>query len=129
MATDWQNDLARLDHEWELERERYLRTTRSGRRYVPTVDRSIYTGLLAVVGGIVWITLTSNIFPNTEGYGLFFPLVGLAFMGIGLWLSVSNYNLAQRHEQAQAAYLERRQRLLNARLPAAATTFERGDEV
>jgi hypothetical protein len=129
MATDWQNDLARLDHEWELEREQYLRTTRSGHRYVPTVDRSIYTGLVAVVCGIVWITFTSNIFPNTEGYGLFFPLFGLAFIGVGLWLSVANYNLAQHHEQAHAAYLERRQRLLNAGPPTAATPFEHGHEV
>jgi hypothetical protein len=114
MGTEWQDDLARLEREWELEREQYLRTGRFGRRYLPTVDRSIYTGLVAVVGGIIWITFTTNAFPNTEGFGLFFPLFGVAFIAIGLGLSVVNYNLAQRYEQAHAAYLERRQRLLQA---------------
>jgi hypothetical protein len=114
MGTECQNDLARLDREWELEREQYLRTGRFGRRYVPTVDRSIYTGLVALVVGIIWITFTSNVFPNTEGFGLFFPLFGIAIIAIGLGLSAINYNLAQRYEQAHAAYLERRQHVLQA---------------
>jgi hypothetical protein len=126
MGTDLQDDLARVDLEWKQEREQYLRTGRFGRRYVPTVDQSIYTGLVVLVIGIIWITFTSNIFPNTEGFGLFFPVVGVAFIAIGLSLAVANYNLARRHEQAYAAYLERRRLLQSAGAPA--SSIERNDQ-
>lgn len=36
-----QNELARLDREWDMEREHLMETTHEGVRYVPTEGRSI----------------------------------------------------------------------------------------
>src|SRR5687768_11739867 len=37
----YQNELARLDREWEIDREQYMITTKYGRRHVPTPGGSI----------------------------------------------------------------------------------------
>src|SRR5438045_1138192 len=39
-------ELARIDREWQIEREQYLMTGRYGNRYVPTPALSIFSGVL-----------------------------------------------------------------------------------
>jgi hypothetical protein len=109
------NELARLDREWETEREQYMRTGRYGQRYRPTVGMSIFTGLIAVVGGSIWLIFASGIAMNIGSFGVVFPVFGVLFMCVGVGIAIYNYNLATRYEQAHEAYQRRRHELLDGR--------------
>jgi hypothetical protein len=108
-----QNELARIDREWQIEREQYTRYGRYGYRYRPTVGMSIATAVIALVGGGVWTLFTLSFVPPVGGFGYLFPLFGVFFMAVGVGTAIYNYNLAQRYEQAYADYQQRRQRLLH----------------
>jgi hypothetical protein len=108
-----QNELARIDREWQIERDQYMRYGRYGSRYRPTVGMSIITGVIGLVGGGLWTLFTLSIVPQVGGFGLLFPLFGVFFMAVGVGTAIYNYNLAQRYDEAYAAYQQRRQRLLH----------------
>src|SRR5688500_14678191 len=49
-----QNDLARLDREWQMEREQYLVAGRRGVRHVPTTGASLAGAGVVGVFGVFW---------------------------------------------------------------------------
>jgi Short C-terminal domain len=102
-----QNEVARLDREWELERERYMVSGRYGRREVPTRGASAIGGFLIVGFGILWTA-----FAATMGAPIFFPLFGIIFILAGVGMSIYSYTKAGEYEQAYQAYRRRRARLL-----------------
>jgi hypothetical protein len=108
-----QNELARIDREWEIEREQYMRFGRSGARHRPTVAMSVATGVIGVLGGAIWTLFALSIMPPLGAFGYIFPLFGVLFMAMGAGTAIYNYNLAQRYEQGYEAYQRRRQRLLH----------------
>jgi hypothetical protein len=108
-----QNELARIDREWEIEREQYMRFGRYGARYRPTVAMSVTTGVIGLVGGAFWTLFTLSVVQPMGAFGLFFPLFGVFFMAMGVGTALYNYNLAQRYDQGYAAYQQRRQCLLH----------------
>src|SRR5687768_12151 len=48
--TRYQNELARIDREWQIEREKYMLTGKYGRRYIPTVGMGL---VVAIIIGFV----------------------------------------------------------------------------
>src|SRR5262245_2883954 len=64
-----QNEVARLDREWDLERERYMVAGRYGNRYVPSQGMSVLGGVVVVGFGIVWTGMAASM-----GAPGFFPL-------------------------------------------------------
>ena len=130
-----QNELARVDREWDIERESYTRYGRYGQRYRPTVATSLITGVVALVGGGIWIFFVTSFVQPPGVIGLMFPLFGVFFMVFGVGVAIYNYNLAQRYGQGLQRYQERRRRLLEGgpdRLPSdddrdRPTTFTSGD--
>jgi hypothetical protein len=109
-ADERQNELARLDRAWEAERERYLVTGRRGARYLPSVASSVVTGVIAVGFGLLWTAMAAALM---NGLGPF-PLFGLFFVALGLWVSVSSLRKALRYRSAHEAYQRRRAELLGA---------------
>jgi hypothetical protein len=102
------DELARLDRDWERERDRYLVTGRSGARYVPTVAASVVTGVIAVSFGVLWIATAASLMNGLRA----FPLLGLFFVALGLGVSVSSFRKAVRYRRAYEAYRRRRAELV-----------------
>ena|SRR5690349_16062018 len=104
-----QNDLARLDREWEAERARYLVTGRSGARYVPSVASGVVAAVVTIGIGLLWIAAAASLM-NRLGA---FPLLGLFFVALGLWVSISSFRKAVRYRRAYEAYRRRRAELIS----------------
>jgi hypothetical protein len=109
-----QNELARIDREWQMEREQYMVASRYG-RYVPSTVAAVVMGVFAVGFGLIWIVMGLGLTDNFNGGGVtwFMPLFGLVFIVFGLFLSISQFNRAQRYRTAQAKYGRRRAKALD----------------
>lgn len=123
-----QQEAARIDREWEREREGYLMTGRAGGgkygggysyQYVPTVGGAIWTGLVAVFGGVLWMG-----FVFSSGGGAF-GLFGLVFLVFGLGFAFYQYTQAVAYEQAEADYKRRRARALAGEKDGPGAFFDR----
>jgi hypothetical protein len=108
-----ENELARLDREWQVERERYQMTGRGGYRYTPSRASSVVMGLVVVGFGILWtITAASMAHGFPDGPAALFPLAGLLFILAGVVVSVFSFWRASQYEEALQRYQRRRARLL-----------------
>ena len=56
-----EGELARIDREWDRERERYMVHRRNGRRYVPSAAAAVVMGVLVVGFGLFWTVMTLNL--------------------------------------------------------------------
>ena len=116
-----QNELARIDREWEMERERYMVHGRYGRRDIPTPVGSIVMALVVGGFGVFWTVMAfsmSSGFPDEGPMPLFktcFPLFGVLFTVGGVVQAVRAYNKANQYRQAEAAYRARRARAAGGR--------------
>jgi hypothetical protein len=125
----FQNELAQLDREWEIEKEKYMIADRYGRRHIPTAAGSAFGGFLVVGFGIVWTVVAfimavsgSQFLANHPMAGpaesmipWVFPCFGVIFVIAGAVMSVNAHAKAQQYEQAHAAYQRRRRELLARR--------------
>ncbi|HVK05640.1 MAG TPA: SHOCT domain-containing protein [Armatimonadaceae bacterium] len=117
-----QNELERLDREWDRERERYMVRGKYGTRYVPSRGMAIGMGVVSGVFGIFWMLLATDITRNglrsTTGGGgmggafLVFPLFGALFILAALFMAVDTYRKAVAYGDAEADYRRRRALLL-----------------
>lgn len=118
----WQNELARLDREWELEREHYMLTDKHGARHVPQAGQSLLGGVIAVVFGIFWtatassmtssMTTNSPFGPGAGGPPSFLPLFGVLFIVLGAGAAIHGFRKGAEYEQAYRRYQQRRAELL-----------------
>lgn len=106
-----QNELARIDREWEMERKEYQVRGRYGARYTPSKAGSVGTGILFACFGVFWMAFTSS-FPRGPGLFELFPLFGLLPVFAGVHYAVVGYQKASHHERAQQRYRRRRRALL-----------------
>ncbi|HEX3997561.1 MAG TPA: hypothetical protein VHX65_03315 [Pirellulales bacterium] len=97
-------ELARIDREWEQERQTYLSRGNDGQMVEPSVVGSVIFGIIAVVFGMVWIGIASS-----QGAPAMFPLLGVVFMVIGIAAAVfgagkaSEFTAArERHERLRS---------------------------
>jgi hypothetical protein len=111
----YDNELARIDREWEMERQQYLVRTRYGVRTVPTAGMGIGMAIVAGVFGTLWTIMAIAITGAAPAFGPFavakviFPLFGVFFILFGIGFGVYCYKMAQRYEEAFRAYQVRRQ--------------------
>jgi uncharacterized membrane protein len=105
----YQNELMRIDREWEMERERYMVYGRYGYRHVPNTAWSVVGGIIAVVFGLFWTAMVFGVAANGPGgMGPIFPLFGVVFVAIAVGASIYNFTKAQRYNQAYNDYQARR---------------------
>lgn len=118
---EFQNQLALMDREWELEREKYMITGRYGHRSIPTRGASMAGGMMVVGFGALWTMMAIGIGNFGSGMmegqaedGLFstlqvvFPLFGVLFMAFGGYMSYFAYHKASEHEKALEEFQRRR---------------------
>ena len=110
----YQNELERIDREWEAEKERYTVPGQNGRREIPTAGGGIAGGVIIGVFGTFWTLMALAITGGAPSQGpfalakVFFPLFGVAFTVGGIWLGVHTYKKAALYNQAFEAYQKRR---------------------
>jgi hypothetical protein len=110
----FQTELARLDREWQMERERYMVSGRYGSKHVPSEGSSALMGIAVVGFGIFWTIMAASM-----GAPMFFPLFGVFFIGMGFFQSVNSYTKAGQYKQALKVYEERRAELIAQRATSA----------
>ncbi|HZT78776.1 MAG TPA: hypothetical protein VFA26_01020 [Gemmataceae bacterium] len=98
----YQNEIARIDREWQMEREQYLIRGRYG-SYVPSPGGSVLGGMVVVVFGIIWTMMAVSM-----GAPLFFPLFGLVFIFLGIGVSLWSHSKAVSYREAFERYRRRR---------------------
>jgi hypothetical protein len=103
-----QNDLERLDREWEVERSGMLVRGDNGRISEPSTTASVIGGIFAIGFGVFFMVATSFM-------GLsFFSLFGLIFAGIGIFNLIHGSAKASKFRNAQHDHGMRRSRLIRA---------------
>ena len=102
-----QNDLERLDREWENRRESFMVTGKHGHRSLPSEAGSIAGGVIAIVGGIVWMSFAAGM-----GAPFPFPLFGLLFIGFAIFGMINGSSKASGYRDAESSFNERRNDLI-----------------
>jgi DNA-directed RNA polymerase subunit RPC12/RpoP len=100
-----QNEVERIDREWEQEREQYLTHHKDGTRSEPNAIGGLVMAVIAVGFGIFWMFTASKI---AGPMGLF----GLVFIGFGFYALVANTKSAEGYARAKERYRRRRQKAL-----------------
>ena len=109
----YQNELTRIDREWEMERQQYMVRDRYGARYVPTAGLGIGTAVVGGLFGIIWTVVAANLTSNAPGGGsgiveVLFPLFGVLFTGAAIGYGLYAATTAQQYKRAYEAYKARR---------------------
>lgn len=109
-----QNELERVDREWDLERQKYAVRDKQGNISYPDGPTSIVGGVVGVVFGVLWTIMACAITGSAPDVGPFpiakvvFPLFGVVFVGVGIWSVVNAGSAAGNYTAAQTAYQSRR---------------------
>jgi hypothetical protein len=110
----YQNELARIDREWEVEKEQFLVADRYGRRRVPTTGMGYGGAVLGGIVGAVWTVMAVSITGGAPDFGPFavakvvFPVVGIAITVGTIGYGVYCVRKAEAYNRALAAYRARR---------------------
>jgi hypothetical protein len=110
----YQNELERIDREWEIEKEQYMVTGRYGIRYLPTKGQGMAGAAIIGVFGVFWTIMAFSITSGAPDEGpfsiakIFFPLFGIAFTVFGVYMGIHTTRKAEEYTRALAAYQERR---------------------
>jgi len=97
-----QNELERIDREWELECEQYLTTGNNGIRSEPNAIGGLIASIVAGVFGLIWTLSAENM-----GAGKF-SLLGLLFVGLAVYMGYHSVTVGTKYMEAKARYQERR---------------------
>lgn len=103
-----QNEVERLDREWEMERETYMVTGRYGSRSLPSEGGSIFGGVFVALFGGLWTMGAAN-----AGAPTFFWLFGVFFVLMGVGSSIVSFNKAGAYREAHERYKRRRAELMS----------------
>jgi hypothetical protein len=112
-----QNELARIDREWEIERQQYLIADRYGRRHVPTAGMGLATAILGGLFGVFWLVMAVSITGGAPNEGPFvigkvvFPLFGVVFIAAVVGWGIHCQSRAMKYDAAFRAYRDRRSQM------------------
>jgi len=110
----YQNELARIDREWAMEREKYYITTRYGQRQLPSPGMGIAVGVIGGIFGIIWTVMAIAITGSAPSVGPFvvakvvFPLFGVVFIVVAIVMGSKWHAQAQEFARALERYQQRR---------------------
>ena len=113
-----QNELARIDREWQLGREAFFVSGRHGIRHLPSVAGGVGTALITGVFGIFWTVTAISMTSMAPDFGPFaivniaFPLFGVIFTAGGVLTGVNMIVKANRYQEAEAEYQRTRSNYL-----------------
>lgn len=107
-----ENELARLDREWQMERERYYISGRNNSgQYMPTKTSGVLFAVVAIFGGGFWTVMAAGM-AGKDGPSIF-PLIGVVFILFGIGVGIFTFLRANQLEAAQQRYQRRRAMILS----------------
>ncbi|HEY8961985.1 MAG TPA: hypothetical protein VIM57_07235 [Luteolibacter sp.] len=101
-----QNDLERMDREWEAISQGMMIRSRDGDVSPPSVTGAVITGVMATGMGLVWMIITIS-----KGVPLF-SLMGVAFVGVGIYSLTRGASQASDYRDMQQRHEANRRRML-----------------
>jgi DNA-directed RNA polymerase subunit RPC12/RpoP len=108
-------ELEKIDREWEQERQGFLSTDKHGKTHEPNAAAGMVGGAVAAVFGTFWTIMAFWITGVGRGMGVgppaifnCFPLFGLIFVGLGIWMFLKAPAVARKFEEAKRDYHHRR---------------------
>ena len=110
----YQNELARIDREWEIEREQYTVRGKHGLRHIPTTTMGYGAAAVGGVFGVIWTLMAISITSGGPDFGPFsiakvvFPVIGVAVTIGAVAYGIHCVNKAEGYKKALAAYQARR---------------------
>jgi hypothetical protein len=110
--TKLQDDMARLDREWKLERKRYMVMANTGRRYIPKRGLSVIAGVVIVAYTLFGTVMVAWATFGFGGRVRMFPLLGVLLIFVEIGMCIYYYSKAAKYEVAYQAYQHRRAQLL-----------------
>ena len=114
-----QNEIAALDREWEMERQKYMVSTNEGKKHIPTEGGSIGGGIAISIFGLLWTIFAFVMTSQAPDFGpmpiirVVFPLAGVVFIAVGIGSSAVSYNKAGAYRRAEQQYQSRRDELMS----------------
>jgi hypothetical protein len=102
-----QNDLERIDREWQMTRQRFITRNKNGSESVPKAAGGIVGGVVAIVFGIFWMSAASSM-----GAPAIFPLFGLVFIGLAFFGIISSVSKSNQFDALEQQYFSERAELL-----------------
>lgn len=105
------NEVERIDREWQMERDRMLLRGDGGTAGEPSVATGVITMIGGVAIGIGWFYFTSSMGPQGGYFPWFGILVALVAVGGGLW----HLSKAWEFQSREREYRARRARALQNR--------------
>jgi hypothetical protein len=103
-----QNDLERLDREWESRRSSLMVRSKNGNISEPSSVASVVGGVVVIGFGIVWITFTASM-----GAPGGFQLFGLLFIGFAIFGMFSGATKASAFQNGRQRYEAERRELIS----------------
>ena len=102
-----QNDLERLDREWENRKESFMVRGKNGHSYLPSTIGSTVGGIVAGILGLAMLGLIVSSTGPANGMLMPFGCFGLLVAGVGIFGSISGLSKARAYreqlEEFQAA--------------------------
>ena len=103
-----QNEIERLDREWQMRREELLVHGKRGSTSAPSAVGGFFAIILALGFGIFWMSIALR-----QGGGPF-ALFGLLFIGVGVASGISMIVKAGKYTESQREYESRRAQLMRS---------------
>lgn len=103
-----ENELERLDREWESVRQSMLVRGKNGSVSEPSAASSTFGGIMAIVMGVFWMVLTGS-----SPAPALFPMFGLVFIGVGIFGMISGNGKASEFHRLRSRYQARRGQLIS----------------
>jgi hypothetical protein len=108
-----QNELAQIEREWDIERQKYLIQNRYGARIVPTSGMGIGMAVIGGIFGLFWTVMAVAITGSAPDIGPFwiakiiFPLFGVLFICGAVGFGIYAHTRAQAYQRAFEEYQAR----------------------
>ncbi|MES2464066.1 MAG: SHOCT domain-containing protein [Armatimonadota bacterium] len=103
-----ENELARIDREWDQEREAYLVTGRYGARHLPSEGSGLAGIFLGGGFALVWTVLAFSM-----GAPVVFALFGIVGVIAAVGMGIAEMEKAERYRETERRWRKRREALLS----------------
>jgi len=109
-----QNEIERLDREWQMQREQLCHRGKDGQLREPTVPATVVGSVLFVAFGFIWVLMggAAMSFGGGNPIAVLFEIVGVGIIVFSVVALVRGMPKAQEYEHNKASYESRRRRLV-----------------